>query len=77
MCNVLIEQSHMCLSQKVVISRGLSNEKYGILQHVTLSHLRSKEPPGLHFEMYTGLQLGSDYIDVEAEIDCEDRLILT
>ena len=34
---------------------------------VTRSHLRSKEPPGL--------QLGSDYIDVDAKIDCGDRLI--
>ena len=56
-------------------------------KHVTLSHLRSKEPPGLHFlcspanratyEMYyiqnvAGIQLGSDYI---AKIDCGDRLI--
>ena len=39
------------------------------LAHVTLSHLRSKESPGL--------QLGSDYIDVKAEIDCGERLILT
>ena len=29
--------------------------------YVTLSHLRSKEQPGL--------QMGSDYIDVEATID--------
>ena len=41
-------------------------------QHVdiilTLSHLKSKELPRI--------LLGSDYIDVEVEIDCGDQLIL-
>ena len=39
--------------------------------YVTLSHLRSKEPPRLHFV------LGSDYIDVEAEINYGDRVRVT
>ena len=46
--------------------------------NVTLSHLRSKEPPGLHFicSPASRLQLGSNYIDVEVKINCGDQLIL-
>ena len=56
-----------------LMQQELLTKKQGIrlmrTVYATLSHLRSKQSPGL--------QLGSDYIDVEAEINCGDRLILT
>ena len=46
--------------------------------NVTISHLRSKEPPGGYIlyvaqlsGLYTNVHLGSDYIDVKAEINVE------
>ena len=49
------------------------------LLHVTLSHFRSKELPGLHFvcsratcQMWPGYNLAAIIIDVETEIDCGD-----
>ena len=40
---------------------------------LTLTHLRSKEPHVAQLTglLVAGLQLGSDYIDAEAEINCE------
>ena len=47
-------------------------EKYqywSILVNIVSISYRSENP--------TGLQLGNDYIDVDAEIDCGDQLTLT
>ena len=63
-----------CSPQEYILGKALMPVLQLLL--VTLSHLRSKEPPGLLAGLHTKLQLGSDYIDVDAEIDCGDQLIL-